>query len=625
VAQRDLAGLLFRKETVSQVQLSPSGRHVLEYRQEGNVYNVYLLDLDTSSNRIIFSAPQPLESADWLDDKLLTLTYSKAGSLKSSVIKIEDSGPLESVEIAAPGNLYRVNEDGSKRVIFARTGSGRAGLELFEFELGSLDQARKLDSKILVKNSRIRNEVKNDQHWWFDATGVPRLARCIADGETHYEYFASAQSQRIKFSLEEQESNPNDVFAFVGFDLSGKLLVVSNRAREQAELVEFDPITLKEGAVRFSRVGTDVTNVVYGLKGEVVGVRIKSGGRVVQEYFASKDQSLKKALEAAIPGETLYFQDARANTNRLVYAFGPKDPGTYYIYNGATKKLNLLSLTAEHLEDRPMRDTERFEVQGSDKFMIEAFLTLPIPNSAGAKPPLLVMPHGGPIGVFDTQRFDPQVQYFSQLGFAVVQVNYRGSGGAGTATLNLGMGQYGRAIEADVDAVVESLVASGKVDANRIVALGTSYGGYSALMLSLDKPKRYKAAVSIAGVTDILAQFSGGDINFKKSTGEQLTKAIGDPRTQTQALQAISPVYRYREFIRPIMLIHDRGDERVTFDQSERLRRLLRLNGKPATTIILQDNTHGVVLPASASDVFPKVAAFLFQALEAADKPVSAL
>ena len=271
-----------------------------------------------------------------------------------------------------------------------------------------------------------------------------------------------------------------------------------------------------------------------------------------------------------------------------MFAFGPKDPGTYYIYNGVSKKLDVLSLTDEHLEDRPMQETERFEVQGGDKFMIEAFLTLPIPKSAADKPPLLVMPHGGPIGVFDTQRFDPEVQYFSQLGFAVVQVNYRGSGGSGTATLDLGMGQYGRAIEADVDAVVESLVKSGKVDANRIVAFGTSYGGYSALVLTLDKPQRYKAAVSVAGVTDILAQFSGGDVNFKKSTAEQLTKIIGDPRTDGKALQAISPVYRYREFTRPIMLIHDRGDERVTFDQSDRLSRLLRLNGTPATTIFLQ-------------------------------------
>jgi dipeptidyl aminopeptidase/acylaminoacyl peptidase len=618
VAQRDLAGLLFRQETVSQEQLSPSGRYVLEYRQEGTAFNVYLVDLKTSSNRVLFSSPNALTSADWLDEKLLALTYTKSGTLRSNVIKIEDSGPLQSAEIPATGNLYVVKVDGSRRAIFARNGAGRAGLELFEIELSSLDQVRKLDNKSLSKSPRLRSEVKNDFRWWFDADGVPRLAQCQDHDKIRFEYFASADSVAVKFFLEDHDSNPNDVFRFVGFDRAGKLLAVSNRDRAQAELIEFDPVTRKEGTVRFSRTDADVTGVIYGLNGEVNGVRIKVGGRVVQEPFASTERSLKKAFETALPGETLHIEDARANGNRLVYAFGPKDPGRYFIYSGSTKKLDLLALAAEHLEDRAMLDTARFEVQGDNNFRIEAFLTLPVPNTADTKPALLVMPHGGPIGVFDTQRFDPEVQYFAQLGFAVVQINYRGSGGNGTTATNLGLGQYGRAIEADVDAVVENLVSSGKVDAERIVAMGTSYGGYSALMLSLDKPKRYKAAVSIAGVTDILAQFSGGDITFKKSISEQLIKIIGDPRTDASTLQKISPVYRYEELTRPILLIHDRGDERVTADQSERLRRLLRLRGKPATTIFLQDNTHGVVIPASASDVYPKIAAFLLQALASA-------
>ncbi len=621
LSQRDLAGLLFRKNSIDNMQLSPSGRYVLEYRQEGTVNNVYLIDLEKNTNRILYTGTLPIESAYWLNEKLLAITYAKSRNFKSSVREVKDSGPLESVEIAMAGNLYLAHEDGSKRVIFARNGSGAEGLQLFDLQLSSMDQIRKLDNKILLKSAQLRKEVKNDNRWWFDAAGVPRVARCFSKDKTYFEYFASAESAAVQFKLDDQESNPNDIFAIVGFDLNGKLLAISNRARNQAELVEFDPITLKEGAIRFSQVGADVIDVTYGLNDVVNGVKIKTNGRIVQEHFASTDQILKKAIEKALPGKTIYFEEVRANANRLVYAFGPKDPGSYYIYNDLSKKLQLLALSAEHLEDRPMRDTTRIEVESIDKFKIEAFLTLPASTTSNTKPPLLVVPHGGPIGVFDTERFDPEVQYFAQLGFAVVQINYRGSGGGGKATVNLGIGQYGRAIEADVDAVVDSLVNAGKVDANRIVAMGTSYGGYSALMLSLDKPERYKAAVSIAGITDILAQFSGGDVNYKKSTAEQLTKVIGDPRTQTKALQLISPVYRYQEFTRPIMLVHDRGDERVTFDQSERLLRLLRLKGKPPTTIFLQDNTHGLVLPESASDIYPKIAAFLFRALSTTEKP----
>jgi dipeptidyl aminopeptidase/acylaminoacyl peptidase len=627
IAQRDLANLLFRQESVSQEQLSPSGRYILEYRKEGTAFNAYLVDLKTSKNRLLSSTPQEITSAYWLSDSqtggeqaddLLALTYEKSGTLRSSVMKIKDSGPLEAAEIPASGNIYIAHSDGSRRAIFARNGSGRAGLELFEITVSSLDQVRKLDDKALLKFPRVRGGVKNDFRWWFDADGVPRLAQCQDNGKIRYQYFASAKSDATTFTLEDHETNPNDIFWFAGFDQQGKLLAVSNRERAQVELIEFDPATQKEGAARFSQQGADVTGVLYGLNGEINGVRIKNAGRLVQVPFANRDQALQKIFKAAIPGETVYFGDARANGNRLVYAFGPKNPGSYYIYSAATKKLDLLALAAEHLEGRPMLDTERFEVLGRDNFKIEAFLTLPTKTRNQVKPALLVMPHGGPIGVFDTQRFDAEVQYFAQLGFAVVQINYRGSGGSGTAATNLGLGQYGRAIEEDVDAVVESLIQGGKVDSDRIVALGTSYGGYSALMLTLDKPERYKAAVSIAGVTDILAQFSGGDVTFKKSISEQLIKIIGDPRTEATALQKISPVYRYEEFVRPIFLIHDRGDERVTIDQSERLLRLLRLRGTPPATIFLQDNTHGVVVMASAVDVYPKIAAFLLRSLTTA-------
>lgn len=618
--EKDLAALLFREGAIQKEELSPSGRYVLEYRHEGNTTNVYLIDLQGKTNRLLLSSPDAPASAVWLAETLLAINYQRGGLPRVGVYQIRESTQPEFAEIPAVGRIRSTGTTVNGNVIYTRQGGESSGLQLFKITMDNLNQARKLTDKSLGKFPQIGSDLKSDYGWLFDASGVPRLALYQQNSKTRYKYFETAVSSGVDFELDDQENNPNDQFEFAGFDRAGKLLAISNRGRTQTDLVEFDPIHRKEGAVRFTRAGVDVVGVIYGLSEEVVGVRIKSGGRFRQEMFVSAEISLKKALELALPNRSVSFGTRRENGNRLVYSYGPKDPGSYYIFNEDSRKLDLLALTADQLEDRPLLDTRRFEVKSHDNFTIEAFFTAPSAIATGTRPPLLVMPHGGPIGVFDTERFDPEVQFFAQLGFAVVQVNYRGSGGGGTVAANLGIGQYGRAIEDDVDEVVDSLVKAGKVDPDRIVAMGTSYGGYSALMLILDRSKRYKAAVSIAGVTDVLAQFSGGDVTLDKNTAKMLVKIIGDPRLDAVALQHISPVYRYLEFTRPIMLLHDRGDERVTLDQSERLRRLLSLRGTPASTIFVQDNVHGIAETSTAIDVYPKIAAFLFQSLAAQDK-----
>lgn len=617
--EKELASLLFRDSPIQDEALAPSGRYVLELRHEGNVSNVYALNLSTHANRLLLSSRSAPNSVTWLADDLLAIDYLKGGIRKTGLFQFKDDGQVVFAEIPAAGWIYSAGTSGGAGAIFVRKTEDGAGLELFQIDRIDLDLVRGLTDRVVGKYTPIHSEIRNDYEWWFDSASVPRLALYADNGKAAYEYFAPGGGSGVKFTLDEDNDNPNDQFAIAGFDRDGKLLAISNRGRTQADMVEFDPLTHKEGATRFARAGVDVIDAMRGLNGEVVGVLIKSGGRVHQEPFASTEVSLQQALESALPGRSVGFGAARRNANRLVFSHGPKDPGSYYIFNETSKKLDLLALSAEQLEDRPLLDTHRFEVRSHDGFAIEAFLTLPVAATQAGKPPLLVMPHGGPIGAFDTERFDPEVQYFSQLGFAVVQVNYRGSGGGGTAMVNLGIGQYGRAIENDVDEVVDSLVASGKVDPDRIVAMGTSYGGYSSLMLTLERPKRYKAAVSIAGVTDVLAQFSGGDITLDKKIAELLVKIIGDPRQNADALKAISPVYRYAELNQPIMLVHDRGDERVTPDQSERLRRMLMFKGTPATTIFVQDNVHGLAVASTAMDVYPKIAAFLFQALAKLD------
>jgi dipeptidyl aminopeptidase/acylaminoacyl peptidase len=231
---------------------------------------------------------------------------------------------------------------------------------------------------------------------------------------------------------------------------------------------------------------------------------------------------------------------------------------------------------------------ESFEVETKDGLKVESFLALP-KTREGELPPLLVMPHGGPIGVRDTRGFDPTVQYFASNGFAVLQVNYRGSAGRGSSFLEAGKQAWGREIEDDIETAVDHLVAQGRADKNRMCIFGSSYGGYSALISTTRRPQRYKCAVAFAAPTDLLLLFDG-ELAQDDETRDLLTEIVGDP--DRDELIRTSPAYRAAEMDTPILLIYGQDDRRVDVEHGHRMRVMLELHEKSHEWMLLEGTDH---------------------------------
>ncbi len=156
------------------------------------------------------------------------------------------------------------------------------------------------------------------------------------------------------------------------------------------------------------------------------------------------------------------------------------------------------------------------------------------------------MPHGGPIGVSDTQAFSSDIQYLARMGFSVLRVNYRGSGVRGKKFEGAGERQWGRGIEDDIEAAIDFVLQKGWVDEDRICTMGSSYGGYSALMLVIRRPDSYRCAASLMGVTDIALMFNSDDV----WAGERVTEKMGGLwATPTKTTKNSDPI---RPFISPI-------------------------------------------------------------------------
>jgi dipeptidyl aminopeptidase/acylaminoacyl peptidase len=266
-------------------------------------------------------------------------------------------------------------------------------------------------------------------------------------------------------------------------------------------------------------------------------------------------------------------------------------------------------------------EAELLSVPAADGFAIEAYLTKP---RNAAKSPLVVLSHGGPVGVRDERGFNSEVQFLASLGYAVLQVNFRGSDGYGTRFRDSGRRAHGTAIEDDIDTVLTRVLQDPHIDAGRVCAIGSSYGGYSALVSTVRWPQRFRCAVSLSGVTDMLLFFTSSDSGNSARGRTALEHYVGDPRTEADAMMRNSPIYRYRELKAPLMFVHGAEDARVDFEHMRRMVRMLNIAGVRPVALTLEKEGHTYDSWESLEATWGGIAGFLRRHLGDPLKPAAA-
>lgn len=336
-----------------------------------------------------------------------------------------------------------------------------------------------------------------------------------------------------------------------------------------------------------ARDDVDVDGLVrIGRQRRVVGVSYATEKRSV-EYFDEELASLAKALEKALPTQPLInFAGASADENKLVIiASSDTDPGTVYLFDKASKNLELLLAMRDSLINQPMGAMRAVTFPAADGTQIPGYLTLPV-GSEGKNLPAIVLPHGGP-AARDYWGFDWIVQFFTARGYAVLQPNFRGSAGYGEAWYGRnGFKAWDVAI-GDVNDAGRWLVSEGIADAQKLAIVGWSYGGYAALQSQVVDPDLYKAVVAIAPVTDL--EYLRSDARAYTSfrfRDEQLGRgphiAAGSPRRHAE------------KFASPVALFHGTRDVNVDVRHSKGMADALEDAGKPVSFVEFEDLQHGL-------------------------------
>ncbi len=312
------------------------------------------------------------------------------------------------------------------------------------------------------------------------------------------------------------------------------------------------------------------------------------------ELFDPKLQARLKGTRKAFPGLQMQLVSYSRNLDRLIVKTdGGDDSGTFWLVDIASGEANPIGRPYPEVHSRDVGVTSWITYKAADGLEIHAVLTLPPGRKAGNLP-LVVLPHGGPIGVLDAPGFDWWAQAFASAGYAVLQPNYRGSAGSGKDFLLAGFGQWGRKMQTDLSDGVAALAAQSTVDAKRVCIVGASYGGYAALAGVSLQQNIYRCAVSVAGPADMSTFFAWQKERHQKDSNlTRYWRAItGADKEGDSALSAISPINFVDRVNSPILLIHGKDDTVVPIAQSEQMDSALRNAHKPVTFIEMEGEDH---------------------------------
>lgn len=368
---------------------------------------------------------------------------------------------------------------------------------------------------------------------------------------------------------------------------SENFYALSNLSQDKMALVKIDAQTGKQLAVIFKQDDADIMYVEYFKDKHRMDFAAWDGSKPQKHFFNDSVKALYDRISSNFAGnETRIIDRDSAEKKFIVYTYSDRDPGSYYLYDYKSAKLTRLGETNSSIRAAQMSEMKPVSYKAADGLEINGYLTLPL-GSDGKNLPVVVMPHGGP-WARSNWGYNAEVQFLANRGYAVLQMNYRGSAGYGKAFRNAGFKQVGGKIQDDITDGVKWLIDQKIADPKRIAIYGSGFGGFSALYGVSFNPGMYKCAIVQNGLINFFTFIKDAPPFFKpylKMTYEM----VGNPETDAEHLRAISPVFHTDKIKVPIMILQGGKDIRANITELNQFVLELRKKKVPVNYILKND------------------------------------
>jgi dipeptidyl aminopeptidase/acylaminoacyl peptidase len=594
-------GDFFKDPEFTNVSLSPTGEYMTVSVPQGD--RTVLAAFRIADMKLVskwdYGEKKHIDHVEWVsDDRLFLYVTEKVGRFDARV---------------GTADVFASNVDGSKRSDVPNGGTYSIIDKTWD-DPDSILVVRSVDSAFL---SRLN---VNDGRVTTVASAPLRFGSFILDhdGNVRYAVGSVESGERVTLRrngdgwVETGRAKLGDpVRSPLGFDADNKRVIFSVTDKGEPErLVRADPAGGADELLSSNKNVSINGSLLSSDEKELLAVSYMDG--LPSYAFVDKahpESKLYAGLINAFPDHAVEFGGiSRDGRYVLIRAYSDVDPGSYYVYDSKAGSAKFLLASRDWIKPQQMSPMEAITVTARDGTVLHGYLTVP-KGSSGKNLPLIMHPHGGPHGVRDEWGFNPEVQFLASRGYAVLQMNFRGSGGYGDAFEGKGYGKWGTEMVDDMTDAVNWAIARGTADRGRICAYGASYGGYAALQSVVREPDLYRCAIGYVGLYSMSLWMRDSDVS-ESEWGRNYQREVF-PETEA-GRQAQSPAFNVERIKVPLMLVHGAKDPRVPISQYNLLVKRLEEAGKPPEVKIVEDKEgHGFYDYQNQVDLYTAMEAFL--------------
>ncbi len=588
----------FRNPERTAYQISPTGEAIAFLRPYENRLNVWVQPVKGGEARQVTAVTErDITSYFWKSDQHILFLQDSAGdenfhlySANPNGDNIRDLTPLPGVQVRLVDDLH----DDPDEIIVALNQRNR---EIFD--------AYRLNVKT-GELACIAENPGNIDHWVTDHKGDIRAAT-TTDGVNASLLYRDSHEAAWKTVLTTtfRESFSPQFFTFDNRRLYG----VSNLGRDKSVAIELDLQTGREVQLLAENSQVDISALSYSRKRKRLTLATYADWKTQRIFFDQPTKALYQELEQRLPGYEVVVTSLNDDeTIFVVRTFSDRSLGAFYLYDSPSGELTKLADRAPWLPEDQLSEMKPIEYQTRDGLTIHAYLTLP----QGREPkdlPVVINPHGGPWHR-DSWTFIPEVQFLANRGFAVMQMNFRGSTGYGRKFWEAGFKEWGGKMQDDITDGVHWLIRHGIADPERVAIYGASYGGYAVLEGLVKTPDLYAAGVDYVGVSNLFTFFKTIPPYWAPYL-EMMYEMVGHPEKDKDWFQEHSPALNADKIVKPLLVAQGAKDPRVNIHESNQIVEALRKQGVEVVYIVKENEGHGFQNEENRFDFYEAMEKFL--------------
>ncbi len=600
----------FKNPEKASYQLSPDGEHISFMQPWQSRMNIFVQPADGSTEpvRVTEATARDIAGYAWATNDRLVFIQDKGGdeNYHAFVVGLDGSNPLELTPFdgVRAGIVDRLENDDEHMLISMNQRNPRV-FDVFKVNIETGEM------KMVAENPG------NITGWITDHNGEIRAAT-VTDGVVTKLLYRTTSQDEFRVI---KETSFKDKFSCWGFTYDNtKMWVGSNIDRDTIALYEYDPETDTLGEKPlYEHPDVDLGGLITSDKEELLlGVRYTTH-KTQRHYFELEGRTnpakeRRAKLEGKLPGYDVAVTSANKDEDKFfVITYSDRSKGVYYFYDEAADKLEKVVELAPWLKEEELAPMKPIQFESSDGLTIHGYLTLPV----GVEPkdlPMVLVVHGGP-WARDHWGFNSEAQLLANRGYAVLQLNFRGSTGYGKAFWQASFKEWGKSMQRDLTEGVEWLVGQGIVDKERVGIYGGSYGGYAVLAGLAFTPEVYKCGVDYVGVANLFTLLNSLP-PYWESGRQMFYEMMGDPEADKELLEEISPVFHADKIVAPLFIAQGANDPRVKKAESDQMVEALRARGVEVPYMVKADEGHGFRNEENRFDFYGAMEKFLAEHLD---------